>query len=67
MYFKAFDANTGKVLYSHAVADGLRGVVTYRVGGNQYIAVVSGYIGSYNDFAPELGGDNPTITIFGLK
>jgi alcohol dehydrogenase (cytochrome c) len=66
--FKAFDANTGKILYAHAVAGPVGGgVVTYRVEGKQYIAVVSGYIGSYNDFAPELGGDNPTITVFGLK
>jgi alcohol dehydrogenase (cytochrome c) len=58
--FEAFDANTGKVLYTHAVGG--------PVGkGKQHIAVVSGFVGLYNQVAPELGGANPTITVFALK
>jgi hypothetical protein len=38
----------------------------YEAVGKQHIAV-SGYVGSYNDFSPELGGANPTVTVFALK
>jgi alcohol dehydrogenase (cytochrome c) len=37
------------------------------VGGKQYVAVVSGYVGGYyHQMAPEIGGGNPTITVFAL-
>jgi alcohol dehydrogenase (cytochrome c) len=66
--FEAFDAQTGKILYEQKVGGPIGGgVVTYQSEGKQYVAVVSGYIGSYNDFSPDLGGANPTITVFALK
>ncbi len=66
--FEAFDAKTGKILYTHDVAGPVGGgVVSYAIRGKQYVAVVSGYVGSYNDFSPELGGANPMITVFSLK
>jgi alcohol dehydrogenase (cytochrome c) len=66
--FDAFDAKTGKILFTRNVGGPIGGgVVTYEAGSKQYVAVVSGYIGSYNDFSPELGGANPTITILALK
>jgi alcohol dehydrogenase (cytochrome c) len=66
--FEAFDAANGSILYRHDVGGPVGGgVVSYAVQGKQYVAVVSGYIGSYNDFSPELGGANPTITVFTLK
>ena len=44
------------------------GLVSYAVGGKQYVAVVSGYVGGYyHQMAPEIGGGNPTITVFALK
>ena len=49
--FEAFDAQTGKILYEHKVDGPIGGgLVTYESEGKQYVAVVSGYIGSYNDF-----------------
>ena len=65
--FEAFDANTGKVLYKHNVGGpGGGGLVSYAAGGTQYVAVVSGFVGLYNRVAPELGGANPTISVFAL-
>ena len=47
---------------------GRGGLVSYAVGGKQYVAVVSGFVGGYyNQMAPEIGGGNPTITVFALK
>ena len=44
------------------------GMVSYASGGNQYVAVVSGFVGGhYNRMTPEIGGANPTITVFALK
>jgi alcohol dehydrogenase (cytochrome c) len=66
--FEAFDANTGKVIYTHDVGGPVGGgVVSYSAQGKQHIAVVSGFVGLYNQVAPELGGANPTITVFALK
>jgi alcohol dehydrogenase (cytochrome c) len=66
--FEAFDANTGKVIYTHDVGGPVGGgVVSYSAQGKQHIAVVSGFVGLYNQVAPELGGVNPTITVFALK
>jgi hypothetical protein len=42
-------------------------VITFAAGRKQYVAVVSGYVGLYNTAAPELGGANPTITVFALR
>jgi alcohol dehydrogenase (cytochrome c) len=66
--FEAFDANNGKILYTHDVGGPVGGgVITYGSGGKQCVAVVSGFVGLYNAVAPELGGANPTITVFSLK
>jgi alcohol dehydrogenase (cytochrome c) len=43
-------------------------MVSYASGGKQYVAAVSGFVGGYyNQMAPEIGGGNPTITVFALK
>jgi alcohol dehydrogenase (cytochrome c) len=66
--FEAFDAKTGKVLYTHSVGGPIAGgLVSYASGGKQYVAVVSGYVGIFNTTAPDIGGANPTITVFTLK
>jgi alcohol dehydrogenase (cytochrome c) len=44
---QAFDADTGKVLWSFNTGSGMRGgIVSYTVDGEQYILVASGW-GSY--------------------
>jgi alcohol dehydrogenase (cytochrome c) len=65
----AFDAKDGKILYKHNVGGPIAGgVVSYAAGGKQHVAVVAGFVGGYyNQMAPEIGGGNPTITIFALK
>jgi alcohol dehydrogenase (cytochrome c) len=64
----ALDAKTGKVLYTHNVGGPLGGgLVSYQASGQQYVASVSGYVGVFNQVAPELGGANPTITVFALR
>jgi alcohol dehydrogenase (cytochrome c) len=61
----ALDAKSGHLLYSHPVQGPIGGgVVSYEADGKQRIAVISGYIGSYNDFSPELDAGNPTISVF---
>jgi alcohol dehydrogenase (cytochrome c) len=60
--FIALDADTGRLLYRFYTGAGiLGGVVTYAVGGRQYVAVASGG-GSYN-----FGRDgSPTVLVFSL-
>ena len=67
--FLAFDAKDGKVLFKHNLGGpAAGGLVSYASGGRQYVAVVSGFVGGYyNQMAPEIGGGNPTITVFALK
>jgi alcohol dehydrogenase (cytochrome c) len=66
--FEAFNATSGEVLYKHNVGGPIGGgVVSYIAAGKQRVAVVSGFVGLYNLIAPELGGANTTITVFGLK
>jgi len=64
----ALDARTGKVLLRSPL-DGpaAGGVVTYNARGVQNVAIVSGFVGVYNSVAPEIGGGNPTVTIFRLR
>jgi alcohol dehydrogenase (cytochrome c) len=65
--FEAFDARTGGLLFKHNVGGPIGGgVISFMAGRKQYVAVVSGYVGLYNTAAPELGGANPTITVFSL-
>jgi alcohol dehydrogenase (cytochrome c) len=66
--FRAFNERDGKILYTQNVGGPISGgVVTYEAGGHQYVAVVSGFVGYYNIVAPEIGGSNPTVTVFGLR
>jgi alcohol dehydrogenase (cytochrome c) len=67
--FLVFDTKDGKVLYRHNVGGPIAGgMVSYASGGKQYVAAVSGFVGGYyNQMAPEIGGGNPTITVFALK
>ena len=67
--FLVFDANDGMVLFGHNVGGPIAGgMVSYASGGKQYVAVVSGFVGGhYNRMTPEIGGANPTITVFALK
>jgi alcohol dehydrogenase (cytochrome c) len=67
--FLVFDANDGKVVYRRNVGGPIAGgMVSYASGGKQYVAVVSGFVGGYyHQMAPEIGGGNPTITVFALK
>ena len=67
--FLALDARDGKVVFKHPL-DGpaAGGLVSYASRDRQYVAVVSGFVGGYyNQMAPEIGGGNPTITVFALK
>ena len=67
--FLALDAKDGKILFKHNLGDpAAGGLVSYASGDRQYVAVVSGFVGGYyNQMAPEIGGGNPTITVFALK
>jgi alcohol dehydrogenase (cytochrome c) len=64
----ALDAKTGKVLLRSALGGPAGGgVVTYAARGTQNVAIVSGFVGVYNMIAPEIGGENTTVTIFRLR
>jgi alcohol dehydrogenase (cytochrome c) len=67
--FRVFDARNGKTLYTHNVGGQpiAGGVMSYEAAGHQYVAIVSGYVGYYNLVAPEIGGANPTVTVFTLE
>ena len=67
--FLVLEANDGKVVYKHDIGGPIAGgMVSYASGGKQYVAAVSGFVGGYyNQMAPEIGGGNPTITVFALK
>jgi alcohol dehydrogenase (cytochrome c) len=66
--FEAFDAQGGKILFRSNVGGPIGGgVISYSATGKQHVAVVSGFVGLYNQVAPELGGSNPTISIFALR
>jgi alcohol dehydrogenase (cytochrome c) len=63
----ALDARSGKVLLRRELGGPSGGgVVTYRAGGKQNVAIVSGIVGVYNLVAPEIGGGNTTVTVFRL-
>src|SRR6266404_3808643 len=64
----ALDARSGKVLLRRDLGGPAGGgVVTYRARGVQDVAVISGFVGVYNLVAPEIGGGNPTVTVFRLR
>ena len=61
------DARSGKVLLRRDLGGPAGGgVVTYSARGVQDVAVISGFVGVYNLVAPEIGGGNPTVTVFRL-
>ena len=63
----ALDGKSGKVLFRGGVGGPIAGgVVTYAARNIQHVAVVSGYVGVFNTLAPEIGGSNPTISVFRL-
>jgi hypothetical protein len=43
------------------------GTASYEAQGHRRVAVVSGHVGVCNTIAPEIGGANPTVTVFALK
>ena len=64
----ALDARTGQVLLRSPLGGPAGGgTVTYSARGEQNVAIVSGFVGVYNMIAPEIGGANPTVTIFRLR
>ncbi len=67
-YFDALDAQSGKILFRHNLADTIQGgVITYSAHSIQYVAVVSGDGGVITKKTmPEVVGGNPTITVFAL-
>lgn len=63
----ALNARSGEVLRRRELGGPAGGgVVTYRARGVQNVALVSGFVGAYNLFAPEIGGGNTTVTVFRL-
>ena len=63
----ALDGKSGKVLFRGGVGGPIGGgVVTYAARNVQHVAVVSGFVGVFNTLAPEIGGSNPTISVFRL-
>ena len=67
-YFVALGAQSGKILFRYNLGDPIQGgVVCYAAHNIQHVAVVSGFGGIHNIVAPEIGGGNPTVTIFRLQ
>jgi alcohol dehydrogenase (cytochrome c) len=63
--FLALDEKTGDVLYRFNTGGAMGGgIVTYEVGGTQYIAVASG---TPSNFWVDKNGGAPTIVVFGLQ
>lgn len=66
--FDVLNARTGKILCQYPLHDQVEGgVVTYLANGKQYVAVLSGAGAVFSQMEPQIGGGNPTVTIFGLK
>jgi glucose dehydrogenase len=72
----AYDAETGAELWSHSDGTGHQGgIVSYSVGGKQYIAVTAGFGGmASDDYAPTFGGvyksmprDDGALIVYSLK
>ena len=63
----ALDGKSGKVVFRGNVGGPIAGgVATYVARNVQHVAVVSGYVGVFSFYAPEIGGSNPTINVFRL-
>jgi alcohol dehydrogenase (cytochrome c) len=64
----AMDGKSGKVLFRGGVGGSIGGgVVTYAARGVQHVAIVSGFVGAFDSFAPDVGGANTTVIIFRLR
>ncbi|MBV8564304.1 MAG: PQQ-binding-like beta-propeller repeat protein [Methylobacteriaceae bacterium] len=72
----AYDAKTGAELWSHSDGIGHQGgIISYSVGGKQYVAVVAGFGGMVSDdFAPTFGEpyrsmprDDGVLVVYSLK
>ena len=72
----AYDAETGTELWNHSDGTGHQGgIVSYAVGGKQYIAVTAGFGGmASDDYAPTFGGvyksmprDDGALIVYSLK
>ena len=64
----ALNEKSGKVLFCGGVGGSIGGgVVTYAARGVQNVAIVSGFVGVFNSFAPDVGGANTTVIIFRLR
>jgi alcohol dehydrogenase (cytochrome c) len=63
--FDAFDARSGALLWQFQTGSGIHGnPVSYSVNGKQYIAVLSGWGGWLEGFAPEMYGASRGSAIF---
>jgi glucose dehydrogenase len=72
----AYDAESGTELWNHSDGTGHQGgIVSYAVGGKQYIAVTAGFGGmASDDYAPTFGGvyksmprDDGALVVYSLK
>jgi alcohol dehydrogenase (cytochrome c) len=64
-YFDAFDARTGTLLWQFQTGSGIHGnPISYSVDGRQFIAVLSGWGGWLEGFAPEMYGASRGSAIF---
>jgi len=72
----AYDARSGKELWTHVDGVGHQGgIISYAAGGKQYIAVVAGFGGmASDDYAPAFGEpyksmprDEGVLVVYGLK
>jgi glucose dehydrogenase len=72
----AYDADSGAELWSHSDGTGHQGgIVSYAVGGKQYIAVTAGFGGMLSDdYAANFGGvfksmprDDGALIVYSLK
>src|SRR5258707_11957492 len=72
----AYDAETGTELWNHSDGTGHQGgIISYAVGGKQYIAITAGFGGmASDDYAPTFGGvyksmprDDGALVVYSLK
>ena len=65
--FISLDSATGRVLYRfHTGGPVAGGVITYALGGKQYVAAVSGFISRFFEIGGGDQGGTPTVILFAL-
>jgi alcohol dehydrogenase (cytochrome c) len=63
--FIALDAENGKVLYRFNVGGPIAGgVITYEIGGKQFVAAVSGFMSKFFELNGADQGGTPTVVLF---